>query len=196
MLLKNGTIKSGAMLGPTTSQRIVGLSNTASTASQSVTTPGGKPLTDEGERIASKVADGNRQAAARLDGSVGHQGHRAIAEVAQRSVERAIVIVITRGFIAWDLIADRLFGGTVQPQPKCAVGGQFQRIGFNAGRRGDRDDSVAPVDGPKNLRGQALALAERMLDWYKEKNQKKRLGRIIDDIGLDTFKAELGLPAA
>ena len=43
---------------------------------------------------------------------------------------------------------------------------------------------------------EALALAGRMLDWYKEKNQKKRLGRIIDDIGLDTFKAELGLPAA
>ncbi|HLD47699.1 MAG TPA: NAD(P)/FAD-dependent oxidoreductase [Desulfobaccales bacterium] len=43
---------------------------------------------------------------------------------------------------------------------------------------------------------EALALAERMLDWYKEKNQKKRLGRIIDDIGLDTFKAELGLLVA
>ena len=41
---------------------------------------------------------------------------------------------------------------------------------------------------------EVLALAERMLDWYKEKNQKKRLGRIIDDIGLDTFKTELGLP--
>jgi NAD(P)H-nitrite reductase large subunit len=43
---------------------------------------------------------------------------------------------------------------------------------------------------------EALDLAARMLDWYKEKNQKKRLGRIIDDIGLDTFKAELGLAAA
>ncbi len=41
---------------------------------------------------------------------------------------------------------------------------------------------------------EALSLAERLLDWYKEKNQKKRLGRIIDDIGLNTFKAELGLP--
>ena len=40
------------------------------------------------------------------------------------------------------------------------------------------------------------ALSERVLDWYKQANQKKRLGRIIDDIGLDTFKAELGLPAA
>ena len=35
-----------------------------------------------------------------------------------------------------------------------------------------------------------------VLDWYKEANKKKRLGRIIDDIGLDKFKAELGLPAA
>ena len=43
---------------------------------------------------------------------------------------------------------------------------------------------------------EALALAERVLEWYKEKNQKKRLGRIIDDIGLDTFKTELGLAAA
>ena len=43
---------------------------------------------------------------------------------------------------------------------------------------------------------EVIALSERVLDWYKEKNQKKRLGRIIDEIGLDTFKAELGLPAA
>ncbi len=40
----------------------------------------------------------------------------------------------------------------------------------------------------------ALSLAERLLDWYNSRNQKKRLGRIIDDIGLDTFKRELGLP--
>ena len=42
---------------------------------------------------------------------------------------------------------------------------------------------------------QAISLAERLLDWYKDANQKKRLGRIIDDLGLDNFKAELGLPA-
>jgi dissimilatory sulfite reductase (desulfoviridin) alpha/beta subunit len=34
----------------------------------------------------------------------------------------------------------------------------------------------------------------RVLDWYKQADKKKRLGRIIDDIGLATFKAELGLP--
>ena len=43
---------------------------------------------------------------------------------------------------------------------------------------------------------EALDLAARVLDWYKDRNQKKRLGRIIDDIGLAAFKAELGLEAA
>ena len=38
---------------------------------------------------------------------------------------------------------------------------------------------------------EALAAAPGLV---QEKNQKKRLGRIIDDIGLDTFKTELGLP--
>ena len=42
---------------------------------------------------------------------------------------------------------------------------------------------------------EALDLAEKVVEWYKEKNQKKRLGRIIDDIGLAAFKAELGLAA-
>jgi NAD(P)H-nitrite reductase large subunit len=42
---------------------------------------------------------------------------------------------------------------------------------------------------------EALSLAARVLDWYKDTNKKKRLGRIIDDIGLATFKSELGLPA-
>jgi NAD(P)H-nitrite reductase large subunit len=40
---------------------------------------------------------------------------------------------------------------------------------------------------------EALSLAERVLDWYKQADKKKRLGRIIDDIGLAAFKAELGL---
>ena len=43
---------------------------------------------------------------------------------------------------------------------------------------------------------EAIGLAERVLDWYKQANLKKRLGRIIEDIGLATFKTELGLPAA
>jgi dissimilatory sulfite reductase (desulfoviridin) alpha/beta subunit len=44
-------------------------------------------------------------------------------------------------------------------------------------------------------RAEAISLAARVLDWYKDTNKKKRLGRIIDEIGLATFKAELGLPA-
>jgi NAD(P)H-nitrite reductase large subunit len=43
---------------------------------------------------------------------------------------------------------------------------------------------------------EVIALSERLLDWYKDRNQKKRLGRIIDDLGLAAFKTELGLPAA
>jgi NAD(P)H-nitrite reductase large subunit len=62
--------------------------------------------------------------------------------------------------------------------------------GFGSGLKPRLADLIAT-----NLTdAEALALAERMLEWYKEKNQKKRLGRIIDDIGLDTFKTELGLP--
>jgi NAD(P)H-nitrite reductase large subunit len=41
---------------------------------------------------------------------------------------------------------------------------------------------------------EVLSLAEKVLEWFKKANQKKRLGRIIDDVGLDRFKAELGLP--
>ncbi|MBM4273090.1 MAG: NAD(P)/FAD-dependent oxidoreductase [Deltaproteobacteria bacterium] len=40
---------------------------------------------------------------------------------------------------------------------------------------------------------EALALAARVLDWFKQANKKKRLGKIINDIGLETFKKELGL---
>jgi NAD(P)H-nitrite reductase large subunit len=43
---------------------------------------------------------------------------------------------------------------------------------------------------------EALALAARILDWFKEAGKKKRLGKIIDEIGLARFKEELGLPAA
>ena len=41
---------------------------------------------------------------------------------------------------------------------------------------------------------EAISLAARVLDWYKQADKKKRLGRIIDDFGLATIKAELGLP--
>jgi NAD(P)H-nitrite reductase large subunit len=40
---------------------------------------------------------------------------------------------------------------------------------------------------------EALALAATVLDWFKQAGKKKRLGKVIDDIGLETFKRELGL---
>ncbi len=42
---------------------------------------------------------------------------------------------------------------------------------------------------------EALALADRVLDWFKAAGKKRRLGKIIDEIGLPRFKEELGLPA-
>ena len=42
---------------------------------------------------------------------------------------------------------------------------------------------------------EALALAARVMDWFKQAGKKRRLGKIIDEIGLARFKEELGLPA-
>jgi NAD(P)H-nitrite reductase large subunit len=41
---------------------------------------------------------------------------------------------------------------------------------------------------------EALALAAKVLDWFKAAGKKKRLGKVIDEIGLAQFKGELGLP--
>ena len=41
---------------------------------------------------------------------------------------------------------------------------------------------------------EALALADKVLDWFNEAGKKRRLGKIIDEIGLPRFKEELGLP--
>ena len=38
---------------------------------------------------------------------------------------------------------------------------------------------------------QALDLIDRIVDFYKRINQKKRLGKIIDEIGLEAFKSEI-----
>jgi NAD(P)H-nitrite reductase large subunit len=42
---------------------------------------------------------------------------------------------------------------------------------------------------------EALTLVDRVLDWFNQAGKKKRLGKVIDDLGLAAFKAELGLPA-
>ena len=44
--------------------------------------------------------------------------------------------------------------------------------------------------------GEVLDLAARVLDWFKETGKKKRLGKVIDEIGLPRFREELGLPPA
>lgn len=38
---------------------------------------------------------------------------------------------------------------------------------------------------------EALEMVDRIITFYKKTNQKKRLGKIIDEIGLDTFKKEI-----
>jgi NAD(P)H-nitrite reductase large subunit len=42
---------------------------------------------------------------------------------------------------------------------------------------------------------QALALAGKVIDWYQKAGKAKRLGRVIDEVGLEEFIEELGLPA-
>jgi NAD(P)H-nitrite reductase large subunit len=43
---------------------------------------------------------------------------------------------------------------------------------------------------------EALAAIDRVLEWYKQVGKAKRLGRVMDEIGLEKFLAEVGLPAA
>ena len=38
---------------------------------------------------------------------------------------------------------------------------------------------------------EALSLVDRIINFYKKTNQKKRLGKIIDEIGVDNFKKEV-----
>jgi len=41
---------------------------------------------------------------------------------------------------------------------------------------------------------EVLILAAKVLDWFKAAGKKKRLGKVIDEIGLAQFMTELGLP--
>jgi NAD(P)H-nitrite reductase large subunit len=41
---------------------------------------------------------------------------------------------------------------------------------------------------------EALALVDNIVDWFRDQGKTKRLGRVIDDIGLARFMEELGLP--
>ena len=41
----------------------------------------------------------------------------------------------------------------------------------------------------------ALALADKVIDWFGQAGKAKRLGKVIDEVGLERFRHELGLPA-
>jgi NAD(P)H-nitrite reductase large subunit len=41
---------------------------------------------------------------------------------------------------------------------------------------------------------EAMALVDKIVDWYRDMGKPKRLGRVIDEVGLARFMEELGLP--
>jgi NAD(P)H-nitrite reductase large subunit len=41
---------------------------------------------------------------------------------------------------------------------------------------------------------EALALVDKIVDWYRDQNKTKRLGKVIDEVGLPRFMEDLGLP--
>lgn len=43
---------------------------------------------------------------------------------------------------------------------------------------------------------QAMALVDKVIEWFRVATKPKKLGRIINEIGLDKFKEELGLLCA
>ncbi|MBW1918094.1 MAG: NAD(P)/FAD-dependent oxidoreductase [Deltaproteobacteria bacterium] len=62
--------------------------------------------------------------------------------------------------------------------------------GFASGHKPRLADVIA-----KGLNDEeALALSGRIIDWFSQAGKRKRLGRVIDEIGLDRFKQELGVP--
>jgi NAD(P)H-nitrite reductase large subunit len=73
----------------------------------------------------------------------------------------------------------------------AAKGWRVLAGGFASGLKPRLADTIATDLNDE----EAISLAARLLDWFKDTNKKRRLGRIIDDIGLAAFKAELGLPA-
>jgi len=41
---------------------------------------------------------------------------------------------------------------------------------------------------------EALSLVDNIVEWFQDQGKAKRLGRVIDDVGLARFMSELGLP--
>ncbi len=42
---------------------------------------------------------------------------------------------------------------------------------------------------------QALELVDKVIEWYRQAGRTKRLGRVLDEVGLEKFMQDLGLPA-
>ena len=41
---------------------------------------------------------------------------------------------------------------------------------------------------------EALALIDKIIEWFQQANKAKRLGRVIDEVGVTNFMGDLGLP--
>ncbi|MCL6622597.1 MAG: NAD(P)/FAD-dependent oxidoreductase [Syntrophobacterales bacterium] len=62
--------------------------------------------------------------------------------------------------------------------------------GFVSGLRPRLADVIA-----QNLNDEeAMDLVDRVLEWYRRQGKAKRLGRVLDEVGLETFVNDLGLP--
>jgi NAD(P)H-nitrite reductase large subunit len=62
-------------------------------------------------------------------------------------------------------------------------------VGGNAGIRARLGDVIAEELNDEEV----MDLVERIISYYKTHTKKWRLGRVIDDMGLDAFKKEIGL---
>ncbi len=62
--------------------------------------------------------------------------------------------------------------------------------GFVSGLKPRLADVVATGLGD----AEALALVDKIVDWFRAQGKPKRLGRVIDDVGLARFMDDLGLP--
>lgn len=43
---------------------------------------------------------------------------------------------------------------------------------------------------------EAMDLADKVIAWFQQRGKARRLGRLIDEVGLEKFREDLGLPAA
>ena len=67
--------------------------------------------------------------------------------------------------------------------------GYIVMVGGSAGIKPRLADVIADELNDEEV----LALVDRIISYYKSCNTKHRLGRMIDEIGIDTFRKEIGL---